>query len=166
MPDVEIAVGAEILASTNNDLIEKKRKRDILPRVDVVPGSYTAQTPTTTFGFLVFPQVTPGKIWEILRIGAYSGDMWDVLAGVTMVAFRTASIPQDSNNEPGVLGDLLAAGGQVPNTIYPIRYILARGNERVVLGFEGLVAGTQITASMDIIEHDYETFLRSIDEVD
>lgn len=160
----ELEVGAAIVASVNGDRERLRRKRDRMPRVVTLPGSYVGSG--TTFGYLSFPQTTPGKIWEVLRIGACSGDPFDVLTG-TMIAFRSATIPQDSNNEPGPLGDLIAVGGQIPNTSYPGRYAcLTRANERVVLAFEGIAAGAQITASIDVIEHDFEAFLMGLDEVD
>ncbi len=127
-------------------------------------GSYQAAATAATYCFLVFPQVTPNKIWEIGRIGVTAPDPFTTLAGVTVLAFRSSTIPQDSNTEPPTFGDLLAVLGSVPNTSYPggMRAPVARGNERVVLAFKGLANAQQLQASMDITEHDLQAYLLAL----
>jgi hypothetical protein len=127
-------------------------------------GSYQAAAAAATYCFLVFPQVTPNKIWEIGRIGVTAPDPFTTLAGVTVLAFRSSTIPQDTSTEPPTFGDLLAVLGSVPNTSYPggMRAPVARGNERVVLAFKGLANAQQIQASMDITEHDLQAYLLTL----
>jgi hypothetical protein len=116
--------------------------------------------PATTYTFMSFPQVTPGKIWMVLRIGVTAPDPFTTLAGVTVLAFRSSTIPQDSNTEPPTFGDLIAVLGAVPNTSYPAwKSVFARGNERIALALKGLANSQGIQASMDIIEYDLYTYL-------
>jgi hypothetical protein len=141
------------------------------PRLDwhtsrpvTVNGSYQAAATAAVYCFLVFPQVTPNKIWEIGRIGVTAPDPFTTLAGVVVLAFRSSTIPQDSTAEPPTFGDLIAVLGSVPNTSYPggIHAPVARGNERIVLAFKGLANAQQIQASMDITEHDLQAYLLSL----
>jgi hypothetical protein len=129
-----------------------------------VNGSYQAAATAAVYCFLVFPQVTPNKIWEIGRIGVTAPDPFTTLAGVVVLAFRSSTIPQDSTAEPPTFGDLIAVLGSVPNTSYPggIHAPVARGNERIVLAFKGLANAQQIQASMDITEHDLQAYLLSL----
>lgn len=158
--EVDAAVGAAALKRSKAAQI-----LSIMPRIAVVPGNYVGSG--TTYGFLAFPQVTPGKIWEVLRIGVTPTDIFTTLAGVVVVAVRTSTVPQDTSSEPASFGDVVAPSGQVPNTTYPGRYgVMVRSNERIVLALRGVSAGAQLAASMDIIEHDMMAFLRNIDEVD
>lgn len=132
-------------------------------RPATVVASYQASSTQPTYGFLVFPQVTPGKIWVICRIGVSGNDPFTVIAGASALAYRSATIPQDSSVEPATFGDLLGVIGQIPNTYYPpTTNIYARGNERVVVAMRGLPNGQQIQGSMDIIEHDLNCFLANL----
>jgi hypothetical protein len=133
-------------------------------RAVTVNGSYQAAAAAATYCFLSFPQVTPNKIWEITRIGVTAPDPFTTLAGVSVLAFRSSTIPQDTSTEPPTFGDLIAVLGSVPNTSYPggMRAPVARGNERVVLAFKGLANAQQIQASMDITEHDLQAYLLSL----
>src|SRR6202011_175698 len=74
-------------------------------------GLSQGNNPATTYTFMVFPQVTPNKVWEIMRIGVTAPDPFTALAGVSVLAFRSSFIPQDSNTEPATFGDLLAVLG-------------------------------------------------------
>jgi hypothetical protein len=131
-----------------------------------VLGSYIAAAAASTYCFLVFPQTTPNKIWEVMRIGVTAPDPFTTLAGVTCLAFRSSFVPQDSTAEPATFGDLIAVLGAVPNTSYPAtRSVLCRGNERVVLAFKGLANAQQLQASMDVVEHDLQAFLLSLQSV-
>jgi hypothetical protein len=131
-----------------------------------VLGSYQAIAAPPTYCFLIFPQVTPNKIWEVMRIGVTAPDPFTALAGVSVMAFRSSTVPQDSSTEPATFGDLIAVLGGVPNTSYPAtRAVLARGNERIVLAFKGLAANQQLQASMDVVEHDLQTYLLSLANV-
>jgi hypothetical protein len=130
------------------------------PRPVTVLGSYQAPAAAFTYSFLSFPQCTPGKIWMVLRIGVTAPDPFTTLAGVTVLAFRSSTIPQDSNTEPPTFGDLIAVLGAVPNTSYPAwKSVFARGNERIALALKGLANSQGIQASMDIIEYDLYTYL-------
>src|ERR1035437_2620419 len=137
---------------------------DLTSRPITLPGSYQATAgAAATYCFLSFPQVTPGKIWEVMRIGITGPDPFTVLAGVSVLAFRTSFVPQDSAAAPGTFGDLLAVMGQVPNTSFPAWHsTIVRANERVVLAFKGLAAGQSLQGSMDVIEHDLPIFLRGL----
>jgi hypothetical protein len=118
-----------------------------------------------TYAFIKFPPVSPNKIWEIMRIGVTGSDPFTTMAGVSVLAYRSGFAPQDSNTEPASFGDLIAVLGQVPNTSYPSwRSTVARQAEIVILAIKGLTAGQQIQASMDVIEHDLECYLRSLIE--
>jgi hypothetical protein len=128
-----------------------------------LPGSYQAAAAPATYCFLSFPQVTPNKIWEVMRVGVTGPDPFTTLAGVAVLAFRSSLVPQDSASEPSTFGDLIAVMGSVPNTTYPTwRSTIVRSNERVVLAFKGLAASQSIQASMDVIEHDLANFLDSL----
>jgi hypothetical protein len=129
-----------------------------------VNASYQAIAAPPTYCFLSFPQVTPMKIWEITRIGITAPDPFTTLAGVTVLAYRASTVPQDTSTEPQTFGDLLAVIGSVPNTSFPggNRPPVARGNERIVLAFKGLTANQQLQASMDVFEHDLQAYLLAL----
>lgn len=139
-------------------------------RVSTVQASFInglsqGNNPATTYTFMVFPQVTPNKIWNIMRIGVTAPDPFATLAGVTVLAFRNSTIPQDSNVEPTTFGDLIAVLGAVPNTTYPaFNSVVTRMHERVVLAFKGLAVSQSIQATMDIIEHDLQAYMLSLVE--
>jgi hypothetical protein len=157
--ELEAIAGVAIGVGKNASLFEEARKLgDRTSRPVTLPGSY--QGSGTTYGFLSFPPCTPGKIWEVLRIGATGVDPFTTLAGVTMLAFRSSFVPQDSNAEPATFGDLLAVLGSVPNTSYPSwRSTVVRQQERVILAFKGVTLAQQIQASIDVIEHDLQAYL-------
>jgi hypothetical protein len=130
-----------------------------------VQASYQAAIGPPAFCFLALPAVTPGKIWEVLRIGVTSPDPFTSLTGVgvTALAYRSAFVPQDSNKEPSSFGDLISVLGVVPSVIFsPHRAVLIRGSERVIFVFQMLPSLQQIQASMDVIEHDTSEFMRSL----
>lgn len=163
--DVGVVAGAavELGGRSHGPTARGVSLEGLTSRPITVPGSYQAAAAPATYGFLSFPQVTPNKIWEIMRIGVTGPDPFTALAGVSVLAFRSSLVPQDSATEPATFGDLIAVMGQVPNTTYPAwRSTIARGNERVVLAFKGLAASQTIQASMDVIEHDLSSFLRSL----
>lgn len=136
---------------------------DRTSRPVTVVASYQTPNPALTYAFVDFPPVSPNKIWEIMRIGVTGSDPFTTIAAVTVLAYRSAYVPQDSNVEPASFGDLLAVLGSIPNTSYPSwRSTVARQAEVVILAIKGLVAGTQIQASMDVIEHDLDCYLRSL----
>lgn len=162
--DLELVAGAAV--GVGRQAAFPKRLQPLGDRTSrpiTLPLSYQTPAVASTYSFAEFPPVSPGKIWEIMRIGVSGNDPFTTLAGVTVLAYRSSLVPQDSNNEPGYFGDLLAVLGSVPNTSYPAwRSTVARQAERVVLAFKGLVAGQQIQASMDAIEHDLDAYLRSL----
>src|ERR1700676_5103651 len=57
-------------------------------RVAEIVGSYQAAAAALTYCFLTFPQVTPNKVWEIIRIGVTAPDPFTTLTGVSVLAFR------------------------------------------------------------------------------
>lgn len=163
---IGIAVGAAVGIGKMADIPASAR-----PRLDwrtsravTVNGSYVAAATAATYSFLSFPQVTPSKIWEIIRIGVTAPDPFTTLANVSVLAFRSSTIPQDSSTEPPSFGDLIAVLGSVPNTSFPggTKAPVARGNERIVLAFKGLANAQQIQASMDVIEHDLQAYLLAL----
>jgi hypothetical protein len=136
-------------------------------RVVTLPGSYQAPAVAFTYSFLSFPVVSPDKIWEVMRFGVTAPDPFTVLAGVSVLAFRATFVPQDSNTEPQTFGDLMAVLGGVPNTSFPSarRPPVCRGMERIVLAFKGLANNQQIQASLDVVEHDLQAYLLSLQRV-
>ncbi len=161
---VGVAVGAAVsVGQSAARFVRGHSLGHLTSRPVTVPGSYQAAAAAATYCFMSFPQVTPGKIWEIMRIGVTGPDPFTALAGVSVLAFRSSLVPQDSATEPSTFGDLIAVMGQVPNTTYPTwRSTIARANERIVLAFKGLANGQTLQGSMDVIEHDLESFLRSL----
>jgi hypothetical protein len=172
MPEVDLEIGAAVGIGKRAEIpVSGSRPRLDWPisRATTVQATFNnslaqGNNPATTYTFMSFPQVTPNKIWAVLRIGVTAPDPFTVLAGVSVLAFRSSTVPQDSNAEPPTFGDLIGVLGQVPNTLYPVspRTITARGNERVVLAFKGLANAQQIQASMDVIEHDLQAYLQSL----
>lgn len=164
--DVGVIAGAALKVGETTDLPMGARPKLNweTSRPVTVNGSYQAAATALTYCFLVFPQVTPNKIWEITRIGVTAPDPFTTLAGVSVMAFRSSTIPQDSNTEPPTFGDLLAVLGGVPNTSFPggAKAPIARGNERIVLAFKGLANSQQLQASMDVFESDIQKFLQSL----
>ena len=139
------------------------RLNDQTPRTVTVPGSYQSAAAALTYGFLVFPQVPPKKIWMVMRVGVTAPDPFTTLAGVTVLAFRSSNMPQDSNTEPVTFGDLVGVLGSVPNTLYPAyKSTFLRGNERLNLAFKSLANLQQIQASMDVIEYDLMFFFQNV----
>jgi hypothetical protein len=162
--DVEAAVGVALgIGEQQRPGPRPQRLGDRTSRPVTVIASYQTPNPAFTYGFLRFPPVSPNKIWEILRIGVTGSDPFTTLAGVSVLAYRSGYAPQDSNTEPTSFGDLIAVLGTVPNTSYPSwRSTVARQAEIVILAFKGLTAGQQIQASMDVIEHDLELYLKAL----
>jgi hypothetical protein len=164
-PEVDLGAAAsvalEIGKTTEIPLGTRSRLGGETSRPVTVIGSYQAAATAAIYCFLVFPQVTPNKIWEITRIGVTAPDPFTVLAGVSVMAFRSSTVPQDSTAEPQTFGDLLAVLGGVPNTSFPggARAPVARGNERIVLAFKGLANNQQLQASMDVFEHDLQEYM-------
>jgi hypothetical protein len=136
-------------------------------RIVEIPMSYQAQNPALTYGFGYFPQVTPGKIWEVLKISAQQNDPWAAALANALLAFRMPQQLQDVTAEPpsfgaflGSLGTLAAAPGIV--TFAGGKVIYVQGNERVALVSKGLANGVQLIGSMEVIEHEKETFLKML----
>jgi hypothetical protein len=126
-------------------------------------GNAQGNNPATTYTFMSFPQVPPLKIWMVLRIGVTGPDPFATLAGVSALAFRSSTVPQDSNTEPPTFGDLIAVLGTVPNTAYPSwKSVFTRANERIVLAYKSLANSQVIQASMDVLEFDLVSFLMSL----
>jgi hypothetical protein len=165
MSDVDLKVVAGVALGIGEQAKlpgERPRKlSDTTSRPITLPGSY--QGSGTTYGFLAFPPCTPGKIWEVLRIGVTGSDPFTTLAGVTVLAYRSSFVPQDSATEPATFGDLLAVLGSIPNTSYPAwKSTVVRQQERVVLAFKGLAVNIQVQASIDVIEHDLQCYLAGL----
>jgi hypothetical protein len=166
--DLEVAASAALGVGKMADIPVGTRPRlgGDTSRPVTLPGSYQAASTAFTYCFLNFPVCTPNKIWEIMRFGVTAPDPFTILAGVSVLAFRTTFQPQDSNTEPATFGDLLAVLGSVPNTSYPAtRSVLIRGFERVVLCFKGLANNQQLQASIDVVEHDLQSYLLSLSSV-
>lgn len=161
--DLEIVAGAAVKVGEQNRPIWTPKLSDRTSRPVTLPASYQTPNPAFTYAFMQFPAVSPNKIWEIFRIGVTGADPFTTLAGVTVLAYRSGVVPQDSNTEPSSFGDLIAVLGSIPNTTYPARYsVVARAAERIILAIKGLTAGQQLQASMDIIEHDAAAYLNSL----
>ena len=161
--DIAAVAGVAIGVGSQTRPAPRPRLTDRTSRPLTVVANYQALAAPTTYGFLAFPAVTPGKIWEIMRIGVTGSDPFTTLAGVSVLAFRSAYVPQDSATEPATFGDLIAVLGSVPNTSYPAFHsTVARQSERVVLAFKSLAALQQIQASMDVIEHDLQCYLAGL----
>ena len=163
--DLEAAAGIAlgIGRETQFPSMRPRALGDRTSRPVTIPASYQALAAPLTYGFLDFPPCSPNKIWEIMRIGVTGSDPFTTLAGVTVLAYRSAYVPQDSNTEPAGFGDLIAVLGAVPNTSYPSwRSTVVRGMECVILAFKGLAASQSIVASMDVVEHDLDCYLRSL----
>ena len=156
--DVAVVAGAAVGVGAQTRPDAPARLTDRTSRPITLPGSY--QGSGTTYGFLAFPPCTPGKIWEVMRIGVTGSDPFTTLAGVSVLAYRSSFMPQDSATEPATFGDLLAVLGSVPNTSYPSwRSTVVRQQERVILAFKGVALAQQIQASIDVIEHDLQAYL-------
>ena len=162
--DVAVVAGAAVgVGRSASGFATGQRLTDKTSRPITLPASYQAAAAAATYCFMAFSQVTPGKIWEVMRIGVTGPDPFTVLAGVSVLAFRSSLVPQDSTAEPGTFGDLIAVMGQVPNTSFPSWHsTIVRANERVVLAFKGLANSQNLQGSMDVIEHDLTGFLRNL----
>lgn len=162
--DLELVAGVAAGIGKRPDIPAHRRALgELISRPVTLSASYQTPTPAFTYAFIQFPAVTPNKIWEVFRIGVTGSDPFTSLAAVSVLAYRSSVVPQDSNTEPPSFGDLIGVLGTIPNTSYPGRYsVVARASERIILAIKGLTVGTQIQASIDIIEHDANKYLVSL----
>lgn len=136
-------------------------------RVVEIPMSYTAQNPALAYGFAYFPQVPPQKIWEVLKVSASQNDPWAAALANALLVYRFPQQLQDTAGEPpsfgafmGSLGTLAAAPGII--TFPGGKVIYVQGMERVAIVGKALANGLQLQCSMEVIEHERETFLRML----
>lgn len=161
--DLELVAGVAAGIGKQTYPIRTPKMGDRTSRPVTLSASYQTPTPAFTYAFIQFPAVSPNKIWEVYRLGITGSDPFTTIGGVTVLAYRSGVVPQDSNTEPSSFGDLIAVLGSIPNTTYPARYaVVARAAERIILAIKGLTAGAQIQASIDIIEHDATAYLNSL----
>jgi hypothetical protein len=157
----QASVGAAVAVTTGQPAQLQQSTGDTkFSRPISFPRSYQAAAVATAWAFLSFPQVTPGKIWEVKRFAVWAmPDPSVVLAGVSVIAYIDSQVPQDGSNAPGI-GDMIASAQQVPNTSSPlIRSTILRENERLILAMKGLANNQVIGAVLAILEHDKAVYM-------